>query len=135
MDKETINKKEVRKNDLKTRIYKWVLGLISYVNTLPKDMTTEVLVKQLLRSGTSIGANYTEAQAGSSRKDFANFVSHSLKSANESKFWLALLKDTRKKDAAIITELLNELTELSNILGASLVTLKKGNVNKDNKTT
>jgi|SRR3972149_5869968 len=125
--------KEIRKNDLKARIYKWVLGLMRYINTLPKDMATEILAKQLLRSGTSIGANYIEAQAGSSRKDFANFISHSLKSANESKFWLALLRDSQKKDVIIITELLNELTELSNMLGASLITLKTKNAIKDSK--
>jgi len=115
---------EKGKMNLKARIYKWVLGLVNYINTLPKDMATEVLAKQLLRSGTSVGANYIEAQAGSSRKDFINFVHHSLKSANESKFWLALLRDTQTKDNLIITELINELVELSNILGASLVTLK-----------
>ena len=117
-------KSEKGKTDLKTRIYQWVLDLVNYINTLPKDMAIEVLAKQLLRSGTSVGANYIEAQAGSSRKDFINFIHHSLKSANESKFWLALLRDTRAKDGLIIAELINELTELSNILGASLVTLK-----------
>ena len=121
------SKSEKGKNDLKLRIYKWVLSLVKYINTLPKDMATEVLAKQLLRSGTSVGANYIEAQAGSSKKDFINFLHYALKSANESKFWLALLRDTRAKDTPIIVNLLSELTELSNILGASLVTLKNKN--------
>ena len=58
----------------------------------------EVMGKQLLRSGTSILANYVEANSASSRKDFINFFTYSLKSANESKVWLSLLKDLDKGD-------------------------------------
>jgi len=78
------------------RIYRWVLGLIAFLDTLPQDTLSRTIVSQLLRSGTSVGANYIEAQAASSRKDFANFLQHALKSANESKFWLAILRDTRR---------------------------------------
>jgi len=77
-----------------------------------------------LRSATSIGANIIEAQAGHSRRDFTNFFSYALKSANESKFWLGLLRDSKKADLNRINELLNETTELVNILGSSIITLK-----------
>ena len=79
---------------------------------------------QLLRSGTSIGANYIEAIAGSTRKDFTNFLSHALKSANESKFWLSLLKDTKKGNLTKIDTLLKELIQIANILASSIKTLR-----------
>jgi len=74
------------KKDLQERIYAWVLDLVNFVDGLPKDSSARIIANQLLRSGTSVGANYVESQAGSSRKDFANFLSISLKSANESKY-------------------------------------------------
>lgn len=107
--------------EIKTRIYRWVIKLVNFIDSLPQDSSSQIMGKQLLRSGTSIGANYIEAQASSSRKDFTNFIHYSLKSANESKFWLALLRDTKKLN---VTEILDELIEIANILGASLLTLK-----------
>jgi len=110
--------------EIKIRIYNWILKLIRLLKTLPSDTCTKIIIEQLLRSGTSIGANYIEAQAASSKKDFTNFIHHSLKSAKESKFWLALLRDTNKVKSKEINELLEELKEIANILGASLLTLK-----------
>ncbi len=111
--------------DLKVRIYKFILRLIKFIELLPKnDDLCRVARGQLIRSGTSIGANYIEAIAGSSKKDFANFLTHSLKSANESKFWLAILRDSDKGDKKSINDLLQELIEISNILGSSVRTLK-----------
>jgi len=92
------NDKEKFKNEFKARVYRFILKLVKFIDKLPKDTSSEIFAKQILRSGTSIGANYIEAQAASSRKDFINFFHHSLKSANESKFWLAILKDTGKGD-------------------------------------
>ena len=69
-------------------------------------------------------ANYIEAQSASSKKDFINFFTHSLKSANESKFWLALLRDTKKSPEKEISILLDELTEISNILASSILKMK-----------
>src|SRR4030042_1695324 len=116
------NDKEKLKNDLKIRIYRWILKLVKSIDNLPKDNSSQIMANQIIRSGTSIGANYIEAQCASSKKDFINFLHHSLKSANESKFWLALLRDTGKLNKNIANELLCELGELSKILGASLLT-------------
>jgi len=111
--------------DLKRRIYTFILQLIRFVETLPKnDDLCRIARDQLIRSGTSIGANYVEATAGSSKKDFTNFLSHSLKSANETKFWLALLRDTGKGNKSEINELIKELIEIANILGSSVRTLR-----------
>ena len=118
------NDKEKFKNEFKKRLYNFVLRLIKFIDKLPKDYTGEIMGRQLLRSGTSILANYIEANSASSRKDFVNFFTHSLKSANESKVWLTLLRDVQKGSIVEIEYLTKELIELSNILASSILTLK-----------
>ena len=112
------------KNDFKKRLYEFVLRLITFIERLPKGMVSEVMGKQLLRSSTSILANYIEANSASSKKDFINFFTHSLKSANESKVWLALLRDTGKGEKKELNWFLDELSELSKILASSILTMK-----------
>ena len=94
------------------------------MDTLPRDNSTNIIANQLLRSATSIGANVIEAQASSSKTDFTNFFNHSLKSANESLYWLGLLKDAKKINGDRLNHLLKETEELARILGASLLTLR-----------
>ncbi len=113
------------KADARARSYRFALNIVKFIDSLPNSRTSVVIGDQLLRSGTSIGANIIEAQAGSTRKDFKNFLNHALKSANETKFWLALLRDTGKKPKSHIDPLLAEAKELANILGASIVTLSR----------
>jgi four helix bundle protein len=112
------------KAEFKKRIYDWVLRLIRFIDTLPRDSVCQVMGKQLLRSGTSVLANYVEAQSASSKKDFINFFTHSLKSSNESKVWLALLRDTGKGTTAEAKWILDELAEISNVLASSILTMK-----------
>ena len=112
------------KNEFKRRLYSWVLRLIKFIDKLPRDSVSEVMGKQLLRSSTSVLANYIEANSASSKKDFINFFTHSLKSANESKVWLTLLRDTDKGEKEVIEWLLHELIEVANILATSILTLK-----------
>lgn len=118
------NDKEKFKNEFKKRLYKFVLKLIEFLDQLPKDNVSKRIGDQLLRSGTSILGNYIEAQAASSKKDFTNFFSTSLKSANESKLWLALLRDTKRAKAEIVDWFLKELDEIANIFGSSVLTLR-----------
>ncbi len=112
------------KNEFKKRLYAWVINLIKFIDKLPKDSVSEVMGRQLLRSGTSILANYIEANSASSKKDFINFFTYSLKSANESKVWISLLRDTKRGNPNILEELLKELIELSNIIASSILKLK-----------
>ena len=95
-EKGKITKKD-KQYDIRTRSYQYALDVIKYIDSLPPGRTAGVLFGQLLRSSTSIGANIIEAQAASSQKDFKNFLNHALKSANETKYWLALLRDSGKK--------------------------------------
>jgi len=112
------------KTDFKRRAYLFALEIIELVDSFPNRKVYWVISDQLLRSATSIGANIIEAQAASSKRDFVNFFTHSLKSANETKFWLGLLRDSGKADKDKINKLLQEVTEFSNILAASILTAK-----------
>lgn len=74
-----------------------------------------------------MGANYFEAEAASSKKDYQNFFSHALKSANETKFWLALFRDSGSIPQALKNEmdfLMQETKEVANILASSIITMK-----------
>ena len=112
------------KNDFKRRVYRFALDIISLVEQLPKGPVSTVISEQLLRSATSIGANIVEAQGAPSRKDYAHFFTHALKSANETKFWLGLLGDSGKANKENTAKLLKETTEISKILAASIITMK-----------
>ena len=118
------NDKAKFKNEFKRRLYNFVLRLIKFIDTLSKSSVNDVMGKQLLRSGTSILANYVEANSASSKKDFINFFTHSLKSSNESKVWLTLLRDTNNGDKKELKWLLGELVEISNVIASSILTLK-----------
>ena len=87
-----VNDKSKFKKEFKKRLYNFVLKLIEFLDNLPRDNVSRRIGDQLLRSGTSIIGNYIEGQSASSKKGFTNYFNHSLKSANESKLWLSLLK-------------------------------------------
>lgn len=113
-----------QKQELKYRAYRFSVALVKLISGLPNSRTYWVICDQLLRAGTSIGANIIEAQASSSKKDFINFFAIALKSANETKYWLALLRDGTEAPKDEVAVLLKEADELSRLLGASLLTLK-----------
>ncbi len=98
--------------------------MIKLVDKFPNKRSSWAISDQLIRASTSIGANIIEAQAASSKKDFINFLNHALKSANETKFWLALSKDILPSSIQKIENLIKETNELANILGSSIIKLK-----------
>jgi len=118
------NDKSKFKNEFKKRLYTFTLKLIVFLDNLPSDNVSRRIGDQLLRSGTSILGNYIEGQAASSKKDFTNFFNTSLKSANESKLWFALLRDSKRATSEKVEWFLKELNEISNIFGSSILTLK-----------
>jgi four helix bundle protein len=118
------NYNQKAKIDLRQRAYQYSLKLIKFIDNLSKDLSSQIIAKQLLRSGTSIGANIIEAHGSHGRRDFANFFTHALKSANETKYWLGLLRDTHKASGKDVENLIKETIELANILAASLITIR-----------
>lgn len=109
------------------RAFTFSRSVIALVDKFPNKRSAWIITDQLIRSATSIGANIIEAQAGSSKRDFINFLSHALKSANETKFWLSLAKDITPDNIEQIEILLKEVDELARILGSSIATLKGRN--------
>lgn len=118
---------KVKSKDVKVRSYGFSLEVIKFVNNLPNKHGFWSIGDQLIRSATSIGANMIEAQASSSRREFIKFYEISLKSANETKYWISLIKDSYNEYTSPCEELLNEVMEISNMLGSSILTLKGKN--------
>lgn len=115
------------KTNLKYRAYYFSLDIMKFVATLPNEKIYWIISDQLLRSATSIGANIIEGKSASSKKDFIKYYEISLKSANETKYWICLLRDgtdTGKDKNKEIKKYLKEAEEISNMLGSSLLTLK-----------
>ena len=117
------NDKEKFKNEFKRRLYGFTLKLIGFLDSLPNDNVSKRIGDQLLRSDTSIIGNYIEGQSASS-KDFTNYFNISMKSANESKLWIALLRDTKRVTKKEVEWFLAELDEISNIFASSILTLR-----------
>ncbi len=112
------------KNEYRKRLYNFVIKLIEFLDGLPKDNVSKRLGDQLLRSGTSILGNYVEGQSASSKKDFTNYFNYSLKSTNESKLWINLLRDSKRATTEQVNWFLEELDEISKIFASSILTLK-----------
>ncbi len=105
-----------KENVIQVKSYQFALDIIRLTKTLQKDFVSTVLLKQLLRSGTSVGANVEEAIGGFTKKDFAHKMSISHKEARESNYWLRLLKDSNSLDATVADPLINQSEELIKIL-------------------
>lgn len=118
------NYKNSFRDEFDDRIYKYMLELIKFIDSLPKDLICRVIGSQLLRSGTSIGANYFEAKSSSSKREYINYFQISLKSANESKIWLKLLKDSNKCGSDKLDWLIDETNQIGKILASSIITMK-----------
>lgn len=97
-------KNEKIKEEFKVRLYRYIIELIKFLTKLPNDPVTRVIKGQLTRSGTSIGGNYFEAKGASSKKDYQNYFSITLKSSNESLFWLAVLRDSGLVPQTLMSE-------------------------------
>ncbi len=116
--------KNNQNQQVKYRAYKFSIKIIKSVSNFPNKRIFWIISDQLIRAATSIGANIIEAQAASSKRDFIKFYEIALKSANETKYWLGILRDATDIDKKEINELLRETDEIAKILGASLLTLK-----------
>ena len=104
--------------------YDFALDIISLYKQLCLDKEY-VLSKQILRSGTSVGANANEAISAVSKKDFIYKLSISLKEARETSYWLNLLKDSEYIDLVTFEKLTNNCDELIKILNSIILTTKE----------
>ena len=107
----------------------FALGVIALCNEL-REKGEYIMSKQILKSGTSIGANYCEAVCAESPQDFIHKVSISIKEANETSFWLDLLHDSNYVDNEKYTQMSNQVEERFKMLNASAITVKQRLTNK-----
>lgn len=116
------DKLEFKKN-FSNRLIKFSLTIINLCDSFDNKRKFWIIADQLIRAATSIGANIIEAKSSSSRKDYIKFFDIALKSANETEYWLILVKELIS-DKEKVDRLLSELYEISCIIGSSLLTLK-----------
>src|SRR5436305_14762864 len=111
-----------RTNDLLDRTRKFALASIKFCESLPKDDTSRVLGRQLLRSGTSVGANYRAAHRAKSKSDFISKMGTVLEESDESAYWIELLTDAGKIPACNSAALHGETSEVVAIAVSSINT-------------
>jgi four helix bundle protein len=112
------------KSILRDKSYQFAIDVVKVCRVLQLEQKEFVLSKQLLRSGTAIGALLREAEFGQSKADFINKINIALKEANESAYWLDLLKDTELLDESAFSQMKSNCDELIKMLVSSLKTLK-----------
>ncbi len=111
--------------NLKQRTKKFALDVIKLVETLPTGRACNVLANQLLRSGTSVGANYRAACRAKSTADFISKLGNVEEETDESSFWMELLVDSSKIRREQAASLMQEGNELLAIMVASINTAKR----------
>ncbi len=111
--------------DLKERTRRFALAVIRFCEALPGDETCRVLGRQLLRAGTSVGANYRAACRAKSPADFIHKLGTVEEEADEVGYWLELLRQTGKVHPSSAAALLREANELLAIIVASIRTARQ----------
>ena len=115
----------MRNNDLQTRTKGFALQVIIFCENLPHDETSKTLGKQLLRAGCSVGANYRSACRAKSKADFISKLGTVLEEADESGYWIELLRDAGKVQNNSSEPLLKEANELVAISISSINTARR----------
>jgi four helix bundle protein len=111
-----------RRYDLVERIEKFSMEIINFAKLLPQTPVNFALISQIVRSGTSVGANYIEADEALSKKDFIYRIRICLKETKETQYWLRII--SKSEINAAIEKLLTETEELILIFASSIKTAK-----------
>jgi four helix bundle protein len=119
---------------LKNKSYDFSLRIVRLMQFLQDQKKEFTLSRQVLRSGTSVGAMVREAQYGQSDADYLNKLQIALKEANETDYWLSLLHDTGYIDTQLFTSLQKDCSELIAILISTIKTVKARQSEKKPKT-
>ncbi|PZU79894.1 four helix bundle protein [Chryseobacterium taeanense] len=111
--------------DIKERTFQFSKQIIFLIQEIDYARKYDSIFNQLLRSATSVGANVAEGKSGSSKNDFLKFQIIALKSANETKYWLRLIKESLPVNEKKFDDLINEIDEISKVL-ATIIIKNKG---------
>lgn len=114
----------MKENLIQEKSYKFALRIVGLYRYLVKEKREFVLSRQVLRSGTSVGANVEEAVGGQSRNDFSAKLAIAYKEARETKYWLRLLFDSGLITSKMAESLLADCDELLRIIGKIQTTIK-----------
>lgn len=114
----------MNEQEFKDRTKKLALRIIKLIEALPKNQTGEIIGRQLLRSGMSVGANYRAACRGKSSADVINKLSIVEEEADESIYWMELLVESGLVSQAKMTNLMTEMNEIVAMIVASIKTLR-----------
>lgn len=104
-------------NIIQIKSYKFSIRIINFYKYLVQEKREYILSKQILRSGTSIGANIEEAIGGQSKKDFISKISIAYKEARETRYWIKLIIDSELVEEVLLETLLADCDELCRIIG------------------
>ncbi len=110
---------------LDERTYKFALRVIKLVGALPKNSIGDTLGRQVLGSGTSIGANVEEALGAISKREFIQKMSIAAKEARETHYWLRLIRDSALVSSQRVESLIQEALEIKMILSKTVKTSKE----------
>ncbi len=113
------------KDPLRNKSYAFSIRIVKLAQYLQGEKKEFVLSKQVLKSGTAIGALIRESEFGQSKADFINKLSISLKEANETEYWVSILKDTNFIDQKVFESLQSDCKELIAMLVSSIKTARK----------
>jgi four helix bundle protein len=111
-------------SSLRTRTKKFALRVMKLVDALPHTRAGDVIGKQLLRSATSVGANYRAAQRGRSRAEFCAKLGIVEEESDESSYWLELLSESGMVSAEALSDLVRESNEITAMVVASIRTAR-----------
>jgi four helix bundle protein len=112
----------MRREELAERTRSFALRVIRLVSSLPKGRVADVIGGQVLRSGISIGANYREATRAATKRHFASILATALREADETLYWLELVRDAKLVRVELLRGLVDECNQLVAILAASVKT-------------
>ena len=115
----------MKENKLVGLSKQFAVDIVNLCNAIKENRKGNVLLNQLLRSGTSIGANIHEANYASSKADFINKFQIALKECYESDYWLGLFKDTKMITEEEYADMYNKCSKIRKLLVASITTAKK----------
>ena len=115
----------MKNNIVKDKSFAFAIRIVSLYKFLTDEKKEFVLSKQMLRSGTSIGANVEEAIGGQSKADFLSKLSIAYKEARETLYWIKLLKETEYLTLEMADSLLNDTDEICRIIGKIQITMKQ----------
>ena len=110
---------------IEERTYEFSLRIIRLVRALPDDYASQAIGRQVLRSGTGIGANVEEAISAASKRDFANKMAIACKEARETHYWLRLIRDSDMIALKRIEPLIQESLELIKIISKTVSTTRQ----------